>query len=597
MNYEIGRDWVSISSLTGLAIGSELLLQNMGRPGSIIELILSDSEPLEADRGNGLQQLDDIYRVSGQKSDVWVRHIRYDLNSTILPKPQYKCQLSINDSGILNESNAIPIDLIIVDGSGGRRLKVDGNIPKTAFGEVQVASMTPVIQITAQYGLRAEVESVAIGGSAAAEDSKFIVSTGTGSGNISSIASTRLATYRAGQGLAARFTALFTQGVENSSQVAGLLTSESILGLGYDGADFGIVHARGGELEQWELQITSSAGGSENATIIIDGNPYLVPLTSGSVEKNAYEISASLNSQVIGYSFSSVSDTVMCLAALPDLGGGAFTFSSPSATAVFTQIQSGLIPPEVWVKKADWNVKPEIEIDPTLGNVYQVQMQYLGFGGIKFYIEDPKTALFELVHIIRYANSSSLPSVTNPIFRIGWGVRNKGNTSNIVTQGASGAIFIEGDIVVDGSSIGASQTQTGVSTTKTSVISLQNRRTYYGTANRAEIIGRSLVLSTDTGKTAKFELILNPVIATGDFLDFESLGDDNLGELSRSAAEVTGGKIIAAYDVKSASSFKVDIGDVTSRLQPGDILCVAAAVSSGGQGAEMSAALTWQDDL
>lgn len=470
------------------------------------------------------------------------------------------------------------------------------SLPKTAFGELQVAQPVPVIQITAQYGLRSEVKTASIGGSASAVDSKFRVSTGTGAGNISSITSTRLATYRSGQGLLARFTALFTEGVADSSQVAGLVTSESLLGFGYDGADFGIVFARGGELEQWELQITTGASGAENATVTIDGNPYTVPLTSGVPEKNAYEIAASLNSQVTGYGFSSVSDTVVVLGQLPDLGGGAFTFSSATAVGVFTDIQSGLIPPETWIPKSQWNINPNIDIDPTLGNVYQVQMQYLGFGGIRFYVENPETALFELVHIIKYANSSTIPSVGNPIFRIGWRVRNKGNTTDIVAQGASGAIFIEGDTVVDTPSVGASQTQSAITTTRTSIISIQNRRTYFGTANRAEIIERSLVLSTDTSKTAKFELILNPTVATGEFLEFEDLGADNLAQISTSAAEITGGSVIAAYDVKAASSFKVDIGDVTSRLQPADILCIAASVSSGAA-SEMSAALTWQDDL
>ena len=60
MNYEISRDWTSLTDLTGLVIGSEFILQNMGRPGSIIELIASNAEPLEDDRGSGLQQVKDI---------------------------------------------------------------------------------------------------------------------------------------------------------------------------------------------------------------------------------------------------------------------------------------------------------------------------------------------------------------------------------------------------------------------------------------------------------------------------------------------------------------------------------------------------------
>ena len=470
------------------------------------------------------------------------------------------------------------------------------SLAKTAFGELQVAQMTPIIQVTAQYGLRAEVEGSTIGGSTTSVDSKFVVSTGTGAGNISAIGSARLATYRAGQGLLARLTAIFTVGRANSSQLAGLLTSESSFGFGYNGVNFGILHAKGGELEQWEFTFTAGAGGAENATITIDGNPYIVPLSAGTVEQAAYESAVSLNAQVPGYAFSSIEDTLVILAQLPDLGAGVFTFSSATATATTTNIKSGIIPTETWVNKADWNVNPNIDIDPQLGNVYQIQMQYLGFGGIRFYIENPETAFFELVHVIKYANTSTLPSVSNPIFRVGWGARNTGNTTDIIVQGASAAIFVEGDIVVDGASVGVSAEQTGITTTRTTVLSLQNRRTFFGTANRAEIIARSLVLATDTTKVAKFELILNPVIASGEFLEFTSLGDDELGQVSISKAEVTGGQIIAKYDVRSLSSLAVDIGLVTSRLQPGDVFCVVASVSSGSA-SEMSASLTFQDDL
>ena len=466
----------------------------------------------------------------------------------------------------------------------------------SAFGEALTVQPMPVIQITAQYGLRSEVESAAIGGTVSAIDSKFVISTGTGAGNISSLASTKLATYRAGQGLMCRLTSVFTEGMLGSSQIAGLVTSESLLGFGYNGDEFGILHAKGGELEQWDLQVTGGAAGVENATVTIDGNPYTVPLTAGVVEKAAYEIAVSLNSQVPGYGFSSVGDSVCVLAQLPDLGGGAFTFSSATAAATFTQIKSGLLPIETWTKKADWNINPSIDIDPSLGNVYQVQMQYLGFGGIKFYVENPETAQFELVHIIKYANTTTVPSFSNPIFRVGWGARNSGNTTDIVVQGASGAIFIEGETVVDTDSIGQSVTQAGITSTRTSIFSLQNRRTYFGTANRAEIIMRSLVLSTDTTKTAKFELIRNPVVVSGGFLEFDSLGPDNLAETSVSAVQIVGGDVIAAYDVKSTIPFQVSLGDVVSKLQPADIVCIASSVSSGAA-SEMSAAVTWQDDL
>lgn len=466
----------------------------------------------------------------------------------------------------------------------------------TAFGEAQVAQLKPVLQVTAQYGLRDDVLIAVLGGTASSVDSKFVVSTGVGAGNVAAIVSERQATYRAGQGLLARFTALFTEGAANSLQSAGFITSESGFAFGYNGTEFGIAHSRGGSLEQQELQVTVS--GSGNVDITVDGNIYTVALTAGSPEHNAYEISVSLASQVPGYNFSSADDIVEMLALLPDFGAGTFSYSplASGSTAIFTEISNGVIMTDDWTPKAEWNVNPNIDIDPTLGNVYQIQLQYLGFGGIKFFVENPETALFELVHIIRYANTSTIPIVSNPIFRIGWAARNTGNTTDIVVQGASGAGFVEGDIFFDGDKRGFGFNQSAIGGTLTSILSIQNRLTYFGTANRAEILLKALSLSTDTTKTAQFQIIKNPVIASGQSLEFETLSTNDLAQVSTTASTVIGGDELAAFNVKSQGSFMADIENTVSALLPGDILCVAANVSSGSA-SEMGAALTWQDDL
>ena len=485
----------------------------------------------------------------------------------------------------------------------GARSKMSNNaqiepqvLSTTAFGEAQVAQLKPILQVTAQYGLRDDVLTANLGGATSSVDSKFIVSTGTGASNVSTIVSARQATYRAGQGLLARFTALFTQGVANNRQYAGFITSESGFNFGFDGTEFGIVHSRDGSLEQQELGVTTS--GTGNVDITIDGIIFTVALTAGTVEHNAYEISASLNSQVPGYGFSSVGAVVSCLAQLPDLGSGAFTYNAlaSGSVATFTEIQGGTIMTDIWTPKSQWNVNPDIDIDPTLGNVYQIQLQYLGFGGIKFFIEDPETALFELVHVIRYANTSLVPIVKNPIFRIGWASRNSGNTSNVVIQGASGAAFVEGDIFFDGNKRGLGINQTAIDTTLTSILSIQNRLTYFGTANRAEILLKALSVSTDTAKTAQFQLIKNPTVSIGDALEFQELTSNDLAQISTTKAAITGGEILSAFNVKSQGTFSADIVNTVSSLLPGDILCIAANVSAN-PASEMDAALSWQDDL
>ena len=250
------------------------------------------------------------------------------------------------------------------------------------------------------------------------------------------------------------------------------------------------------------------------------------------------------------------------LAQLPDFGGGSFIYDAADtgSSASWVEIKSGTIPVEEWVKKEDWNINPNIEIDPTKGNVFQIQLQYLGFGGIKFYVEDRETANYELVHVIQYANTQTVPSVDNPIFRVGWAVRNKGNTSDIVLQGASGAAFIEGSVVYDGSAKGICNNNPSVGTTRLNVLALRNRISFNETANRAEIIPLLVSLATDTTKTAVFDVLLEPTVPVGEFLDWQYFDESlSLMENAINPVEITGGESIACFLVRANSSLLIDM--------------------------------------
>ena len=50
-------------------------------------------------------------------------------------------------------------------------------------------------------------------------------------------------------------------------------------------------------------------------------------------------------------------------------------------------------------------------VDWTKGNVFAVQYQYLGFGNIRFSMEDRSTGAFVPVHDIKYPGLNTLPSL------------------------------------------------------------------------------------------------------------------------------------------------------------------------------------------
>jgi len=199
----------------------------------------------------------------------------------------------------------------------------------TAFGELHTEHKRPLAQISAEYGLLNNVITVIDAGSsgvASTISNNFVVDTGTNSDGLASILSAKQGRYRPGEGLLGMLSAVFTQGVPNSRQAAGLITSENSFVFGYIGDTFGIAHAHGGEPEVEELTLTSPAAGAENASVTIGSTLYTVPLTSGTLQHNAYEIATSLNTQVTNFDFSSNGVTVVAKSLLPQPFAGFLFF-------------------------------------------------------------------------------------------------------------------------------------------------------------------------------------------------------------------------------------------------------------------------------
>ncbi len=478
--------------------------------------------------------------------------------------------------------------------------------PKTAFGDLKSESMTPITQISAEYGLLEQVLTVADSeesGTNTVVDNKFTCQTGTSATGLASITSFRQLTYNAGQGAMARITAIFSPGVALNQQAAGLISAENIFAFGFIGVDFGIIHAFDGENESQELTITTPAAGAENATITVDGDGFTVPLTAGTVQHNAFEISNSLNAQVANYTFSSNDDQVVAQARISG-PAGAFAFSSATAIAAWVQTVTGVFPTIELIKQVDWNVEDRLTgnaesiLNPLKGNVYQIQYQYLGFGAIKFSVEDSATGDFILVHVIRFANKNTVPSVTNPTFRVGWISRNVGNTSNVTTSGGSASAFIEGMIRRSTPPRAEDNDQLSIGTILTNIITFRNRIHFEGMVNRVEVIPLLATLSAQTNKSAFFEVRANP--SFGGDLDFSYIDKANsVMEIATDSVTVSGGRLLAAKTVVSGSSEDLDFNTRVEQIfaaLPGQTFSIACRMSSGAA-ADAQATGTWTEGI
>ena len=482
------------------------------------------------------------------------------------------------------------------------RVLVETDSLISSFGEALVTQPIPIAQITAPYGLLEQAETFLLnGGTAVATNSLFKATSGTNAAGLAAILSRRQVIYKAGQGLLCRVTALFDTPQANSIQQAGLLINTDRIGFGYEGTTFGIVYEHDGDSEVQELTITTGATGSESATVTIDGTAFTVPLTVGTPKHNAHEIADDLNIQVADYVFSSNDDQVVARSTL--FGAGlSFAFSSATAVAAWVQITAGLANTSSFIAQANWNVDTristdsDIDLDPFKGNVYQIQMQYLGFGGIKFFVEDKKTSKFMLVHVIRYANSFTATSLSNPTFRVGWLAINQGNTISLTIKGGSAAGFIEGIVSREEASRAEEATNTSVGTTNPiNLLTIRNRIVFGGRRNRVEAFILDLIASTDTNKSAIIRVLIGATV-TGD-LEYAYIDKANSTmEIAKDSGVVSGGRLIGSFPVSSGGAETLDMDKLSTILHPGEALTVSAIITSGAA-SEVTASIIWEEDL
>lgn len=117
--------------------------------------------------------------------------------------------------------------------------------PSTAFGEVAVANMTPMTQVSFTNGINTELVTVTKTGTGAESSTTAlgIVSTGASASSTCKITTRRYVPYRMGQGMSFRLTGSFTAGVAGSVQQLGASSDGTDgYGVGFNGTSFGFFH-------------------------------------------------------------------------------------------------------------------------------------------------------------------------------------------------------------------------------------------------------------------------------------------------------------------------------------------------------------------
>jgi hypothetical protein len=261
---------------------------------------------------------------------------------------------------------------------------------------------------------------------------------------------------------------------------------------------------------------------------------------------------------------------------------------------------------DTWVAQADWNgdkmdgtggsSNPTGQnLDATKGNVYQISFQWLGFGLIRFAIEDANTGKFVTVHQIAYANTNTVPSLLNPSFPILWSAENTTNTTNITVKGASCCAEVEGKIEYLGPINAIGNSKTGVTTTLTNILTIRNKSTYQSITNRTPVNILKYSSSVDGNKPAEFELVKNTTLGgSPSYTDIST--NTSVIEYDTAGTTLTGGQTIDFATLASSGSLS-ESGTQTSDiiLLPGETLTIAVRASATTTDATVG--IRWVEDF
>lgn len=474
---------------------------------------------------------------------------------------------------------------------------------QSAFGEHILLPVVNEVIASAAYGVidnRCEVFS-ATGGSTDVNDNLFRCQSGTSVGGYGVIRTAQSIIYHPGEAIRGRLTGMFTTGIANSLQFAGLFSLTETLAFGYDGADFGIIYERHGKAECQEIEVTGAAGGAESATITLDGDAATANLTATTAAGNAFEIARDCTADAtLGAKWNFFQNGAKVVAISKSVGdkAGTMSFSSATATATVTEKQAGITKTKTLVKRADWNMNADYVIDPTKLNIYQIDYGYLGSSAITFSVYDHEASHFIPVHRIENRNLTAT-SLGNPSLKIGWTAASLGSSgTNLITQGGSAAIQkIAIEHQLESGSRGVNFSKTGIGQTLTNLITLRNRGHYGYRYNLGNVLPLAFSVNHETSgqKGLLVEISKNATLAGVPNYSYVD-ENDSIVEYDTAATTVTNGELISSFIIDAGGSLYLDIADKIDALLPRETLTICALQIGSGTTTSTDASITWKED-
>ena len=481
-----------------------------------------------------------------------------------------------------------------------------------AFGEALISQLSPAFQLDGLYGVTDQpfefrINTANNGVASSSNEGLMTVASAPDAGSFATLRSNRSLRYRPGQGSLCRITAMFPNGFTRGyQQIAGFLNQSDILGVGFNFGDtsvseakrqqFAILRRQNSKAEVAQFTITNPSDGNEVITVVLNGTPTIVFLTTPPGATTADD-AAFLGNQDFGNSWivDYYDNQIFFLFNGPpqNLTGEFSMTSDGQLTATYNELQAGEAPNDNWTYQSDFNIDKldgtghsKMTIDPTRLNVFCIDFRWLGAGRIRYSIEDPETGCIFPFHIESYSNQNRVPHISNPSMRIGYGVVNQrpdlGTGQGVVVQGASMMGAIEGKVVRNTTTRAVSQDIAGnlAANNEHHILSLKNNRIILegrpNVLNQRELIITSISASINGGNnTDPIKIILYKNATFNSNLVFSSINTFGAFSTTTALADLNqNDNVIGTFYVSPDQATTIDLLELRVILVPTDIVSI-----------------------
>lgn len=467
--------------------------------------------------------------------------------------------------------------------------------PLLPFGSIHAEGIKATFQSDATYGLNSqEVNTVtSLGGSVTVSDSMFLLSSGTTVGAQGVVQSRKRLRYRHGQGVLSVFTALYNSPVASSYQIAGCGHSEDGFYIGYVGISFGILYSNRGVREVRTLTVTTASSTSENITIKLNGTDYLVAVTnSGNIQRTVWEISQGTFGVWNAYP---VGATVVFINGSAGPKSGVYSLTGSTAVGTFAQTKLGVLSTDAFTAQSSFNGDKldgtgasGVTIDPTKLNLFRIKVKS-GTGDVDFQVRistsnnNPTWITF---HTLRFPNTLTTTSISNPSFPFTAAVYSDGSTTNLTMKIGSFSGFFEGTKILNGPRFSYFGSSTSVGDTNyQALFTVMNSRYYGGRTNQSVINIQSVNAALKHTSPTIFYLIRNASLVGNP--NFSSYDTNSCSLKDNSATTVTvtnNNQIIWSGHLGDTGNLDHNFDGGANEeltLQPGEWLTLAAKSVTG----------------